>query len=90
IKAKKHTWKLGLLFYLKKPMKILPKVLIDDEMDLIDNNSLLSEEDLKKPKSYLGVQEKLAKAKPVDVLKKRFLKDLESAQRITCSSTGVV
>jgi SAM-dependent methyltransferase len=49
IKAKKPTWKLGSSFSLKKPVKSLPKVLIDDDMDLIDEDSLLSEEDLKKP-----------------------------------------
>ncbi|PWA39267.1 Dynamin [Artemisia annua] len=49
IKAKKPTWKLGSSFSLKKTVKSLPKVLIDDDMDLIDEDSLLSEEDLKKP-----------------------------------------
>ncbi|GJW01435.1 hypothetical protein Tco_1556686 [Tanacetum coccineum] len=35
IKAKKPTWKLGSSFSLKKPVKILLKVLIDDDIDLI-------------------------------------------------------
>ncbi|KAK1438624.1 hypothetical protein QVD17_04433 [Tagetes erecta] len=49
IKGKKPTWKIGSSFSLKKPVKSLPKVQIDDDMDLIDEDSLLSEEDLKKP-----------------------------------------
>ncbi|XP_071703053.1 anamorsin homolog [Rutidosis leptorrhynchoides] len=49
IKAKKPSWKIGSSFSLKKPVKSLPKVQIDDDMDLIDEDSLLSEEDLKKP-----------------------------------------
>ncbi|PWA71949.1 chloride channel, voltage gated [Artemisia annua] len=49
IKAKKPTWKLDSSFSLKKTVKSFPKVLIDDDMDLIDEDSLLSEEDLKKP-----------------------------------------
>ncbi|KAK9053141.1 hypothetical protein SSX86_029771 [Deinandra increscens subsp. villosa] len=49
IKGKKPTWKIGSSFSLKKPVKTLPKVQIDDDMDLIDEDSLLSEEDLKKP-----------------------------------------
>lgn len=46
VKGKKPSWKIGSSFSLKKK---LPKVQIADEMDLIDEDSLLSEEDLKKP-----------------------------------------
>ena len=50
IKARKPSWQLGSSFALKKkPTKILPKVQIDEDMDLIDEDSLLTEEDLKKP-----------------------------------------
>ncbi|PWA38000.1 anamorsin [Artemisia annua] len=41
IKAKKPTWKFGSSFFLKKTVKSLPKVLIDDDMDLIDEDNLL-------------------------------------------------
>ncbi|KAK2373113.1 anamorsin protein [Trifolium repens] len=50
IKAKKPSWKIGSSFALKKNVvKSLPKVQIDFDSDRIDENSLLSEEDLKKP-----------------------------------------
>ncbi|XP_022998475.1 anamorsin homolog isoform X2 [Cucurbita maxima] len=49
IKAKKPSWAIGSSFSIKKPAKILPKIQIDDDSDLIDEDSLLTEEDLKKP-----------------------------------------
>jgi hypothetical protein len=47
--GKTPSWRVGSSFSLKKAVKTLPKVQIDDGMDLIDEDSLLSEEDLKKP-----------------------------------------
>ncbi|XP_062163289.1 anamorsin homolog [Alnus glutinosa] len=47
VKAKKPVWKIGSSFTIKKVTKSSPKVQIND--DLIDEDSLLSEEDLKKP-----------------------------------------
>lgn len=49
VKAKRPSWKIGSSFSIKKSAKSLPKVQIDDDADLIDEDSLLSEEDLKKP-----------------------------------------
>ncbi|KEH31914.1 anamorsin-like protein [Medicago truncatula] len=54
IKAKKPSWKIGSSFALKKFVKSSPKVQIDFDSDLIDKNSLLSEEDLKKPELPSG------------------------------------
>ncbi|KAK9935724.1 hypothetical protein M0R45_022812 [Rubus argutus] len=49
VRAKKPSWKIGSSFAIKKPTKTLPKLQIDDDSDLIDEDSLLTEEDLKKP-----------------------------------------
>ncbi|KAL9260341.1 Anamorsin-like protein [Drosera capensis] len=48
VKAKKPSWKIGSSFSIKKVTKSLPKIELDDS-DLIDEDSLLTEEDLKKP-----------------------------------------
>ncbi|KAJ6851806.1 anamorsin-like protein isoform X2 [Iris pallida] len=49
IKGKKASWTVGSSFSIKKVTKTVPKIQIDDESDLIDEDSLLTEEDLKKP-----------------------------------------
>lgn len=49
IKGKKASWLMGSSFPIKRAVKTVPKIQIDDESDLIDEDSLLTEEDLKKP-----------------------------------------
>ncbi|TVU44022.1 hypothetical protein EJB05_03446 [Eragrostis curvula] len=49
IKAKKASWSMGSSFPLKKATNALPKIQIDDDSELIDEDSLLTEDDLKKP-----------------------------------------
>ncbi|XP_068646965.1 anamorsin homolog [Aristolochia californica] len=49
MKAKKPSWTIGSSFSIKRATKILPKIQIDDDSDLIDEDSLLTEEDMKKP-----------------------------------------
>ncbi|KAI3468534.1 hypothetical protein Pfo_025197 [Paulownia fortunei] len=49
IVGKKPSWNIGSSFSIKKTSKVLSKVQIDDDMDLIDEDSLLTEEDLRKP-----------------------------------------
>ncbi|XP_027082939.1 anamorsin homolog isoform X1 [Coffea arabica] len=54
ISGKKSSWKIGSSFLLKKQTKSLPAVQIGDDTDLIDEDTLLSEEDLKKPQLPVG------------------------------------
>ncbi|KAF7059457.1 hypothetical protein CFC21_066363 [Triticum aestivum] len=54
IKAKKPSWSMGSSFPLRKAIKALPKIEIDDDDELIDEDSLLTEEDLKKPQLPVG------------------------------------
>ncbi|GMI85775.1 homolog of yeast DRE2 [Hibiscus trionum] len=50
VKAKKPPWKIGSSFAIKKnTVKSTLKIKMDDDSDLIDEDSLLTEEDLKKP-----------------------------------------
>ncbi|XP_021898188.1 anamorsin homolog [Carica papaya] len=49
VKATKPSWKVGTSFAIKKPAKSTFKLQLDDDSDLIDEDSLLTEEDLKKP-----------------------------------------
>lgn len=49
VKAKKPSWKVGSSFAIKKTIKTPLKIQMDDDSDLIDEDSLLTEEDLKKP-----------------------------------------
>ncbi|EHA8589222.1 hypothetical protein COCNU_scaffold008549G000190 [Cocos nucifera] len=49
IKGKKASWTMGSSFPIEKGAKTVPKIQTDGESDLIDEDSLLTEEDLKKP-----------------------------------------
>ncbi|XP_031117820.1 anamorsin homolog [Ipomoea triloba] len=49
VTGKRPSWNIGSSFSIKKVAKSLPKVQIEDDMDLIDEDSLLTDEDLKKP-----------------------------------------
>jgi SAM-dependent methyltransferase len=49
VKAMKPSWKVGSSFSLKRPVKNVFKIQMDEDNDLIDEDSLLTEEDLKKP-----------------------------------------
>ncbi|VFQ70552.1 unnamed protein product [Cuscuta campestris] len=49
VTGKRPSWNIGSSFSIKKAAKSLPKVQINDDADLIDEDSLLTDEDLKKP-----------------------------------------
>lgn len=54
IKGKKASWTGGSAFPIKKVAQAVPKIQLDDESELIDEDSLLTEEDLKKPQLPVG------------------------------------
>lgn len=45
---------MGSSFSIKKVTKAVPKIQLDEDSDLIDEDSLLTEEDLKKPQLPVG------------------------------------
>lgn len=55
IKSKKPTWTMGSSFSIKKGNKVLPAFVIEDDSDLIDEDTLLTEEDYKKPQIPIGL-----------------------------------
>lgn len=54
VKGKKPAWKIGSSFTIKKAPKSILKVQMDADDDLIDEDSLLTEEDMKKPQLPTG------------------------------------
>uniref|UniRef100_A0A0D9XYP5 Anamorsin homolog n=1 Tax=Leersia perrieri TaxID=77586 RepID=A0A0D9XYP5_9ORYZ len=58
IMAKKASWSWGSTFSLKKATKAPPKIQNDDDSKLIDEDSLLTVDDLKKPQLPDGVEPK--------------------------------
>lgn len=57
IEGKKASWTVGSSFSIKKVVKAVPNIQLDDESDLIDEDTLLSEEDFKKPQLPIGKTE---------------------------------
>ena len=53
VKARKPSWKIR-SFFSFKAWKRLPKFQMNDDMDLIDEDTLMTEEDLKKPQLPIG------------------------------------
>lgn len=55
LECKKTSWLVGSSFSIKKVAKSIPKIQDSNDMDLIDEDSLLTEEDLKKPQLPAGL-----------------------------------